>query len=55
MNTCSLILAFSVAAGVFAQTSLMPGAKPLELQGDLSAQMVAGIDQFLTADTSASA
>jgi dienelactone hydrolase len=30
-----------------AQPSLLPGCKPLTLEGDLSAQMVAGIDRFL--------
>ena len=30
---------------------VLPGTQPLTLQGDLSAQMVAGIDRFLTRET----
>src|SRR5436190_22493493 len=45
-----LSLGFSlVTASILAQdTSPLPETKPLTLQGDLSAQMVAGIDTFLT-------
>ena len=32
----------------------LPGTQPLTLEGDLSAQMVAGIDQFLTRETAES-
>ena len=32
-------------------TELLPETQPLAAEGDLSAQMVAGIDQFLTAET----
>src|SRR2546422_11483032 len=43
----SLIIAFtSFALSLHAEPSL-PGTQPLTLQGDLSAQMVAGIDKFL--------
>jgi dienelactone hydrolase len=32
----------------------LPGTKPLEMQGDLAAQMVAGINRYLTRETEAS-
>ena len=40
-----LLVALSAAAGQ--EVVPLPGAQPLTLQGDLSAQMVAGIDRFL--------
>ncbi len=43
--TACLLLASSLAAA--AQDATLPGTKPLDFQGDLSAQMVAGIDKFL--------
>ena len=42
----SLCLLFAVAFAR-AQEAVLPGSQPLSLQGDLSAQMVAGIDKFL--------
>lgn len=41
---CLILAAGSTALG---QGNGVPGAKPLESEGDLSAQMVAGIDRFL--------
>src|SRR5881409_1455930 len=43
--TACFLFAFFIAAA--AQDATLPGTKPLELQGDLSAQMVGGIDKFL--------
>jgi dienelactone hydrolase len=43
---CFLVASF-LAAAAAAQDATLPGTKPLELQGDLSTQMVAGIDKFL--------
>jgi dienelactone hydrolase len=54
MITRALIFAFAVRAAVWSQSDPLPGAKPLEMHGDLSAQMVAGIDRFLEAETKAS-
>ena len=42
----SLCLLFGVAIAR-AQEAVLPGSQPISLQGDLSAQMVAGIDKFL--------
>jgi len=36
-----------VCRGEAPEANLLPGTKPLELKGDIAAQMVAGIDQFL--------
>ena len=45
-------IAFSLAqVGFSAETISLPGCAPLTAQGDLSAQMVAGIDKFFTAQT----
>src|SRR5881409_2705363 len=47
---CSHLLWLSLlTASVHGATdaTVLPGCKPLTLEGDLSAQMVAGIDQFL--------
>ena len=46
---CWLIL-FVLGFRALAQ-EVLPGTKPLTLQGDLSAQMVAGIDRFFTRET----
>ena len=43
----SLLLSFSVSA----QEGALPGTSPLTAEGDLSAQMVAGIDRFLMRET----
>jgi dienelactone hydrolase len=43
-TACFLLASFLAAA---AQDATLPGTKSLDLQGDLSAQMVAGIDKFL--------
>ncbi len=39
------------AASVFGQVTNLPGTQPLQMEGDLSAQMVAGIDRFLLQQT----
>src|SRR6266487_2117040 len=44
LTACFLFASFLAAA---AQDATLPGTKPLELPGDLSAQMVGGIDKFL--------
>ena len=47
---CSgLIPLWACCAGLAQET--LPDTQPLTLQGDLSAQMVAGIDRFLTRET----
>jgi dienelactone hydrolase len=44
----SLALVWSCSEVLLAQsTSALPGTKPLELEGNFSAQMVAGVDRFL--------
>ncbi len=43
-----------VACGAALAQEILPGTQPLTLQGDLSAQMVAGIDRFLTRETAQS-
>src|SRR5437660_9239895 len=40
----SIILALQSGAAL---AQPMPGTKPLEMQGDLASQMVAGVDKFL--------
>jgi dienelactone hydrolase len=42
----ALALLFLFPASLFAQP--LPGTKPLEVEGDLAAQMVVGIDKYLT-------
>jgi dienelactone hydrolase len=54
MNSSSLILAFMLSVVASVQGAVLPGTKPLEMDGDLSARMVAGIDRFLTARTETS-
>lgn len=44
LTACFLLASFLAAV---AQDATLPGTKPLDLPGDLSAQMVAGIDKFL--------
>ena len=47
-----LLLAFVLGINALSSgAATLPGTAPLEAQGDLSAQMVAGIDQFLDAET----
>ena len=46
LMACFLLASF-LAVVAPAQDAALPGTKPLDLQGDLSAQMVAGIDKFL--------
>src|SRR5262249_10091596 len=46
--TASLILATAAAADP------LPGTQPLTMEGDLAAQMVTGIDKYLTRETAAS-
>jgi dienelactone hydrolase len=47
-----LFLAFTLAVTPLAHAEPLPGTQPLEATGDLSAQMVAGIDQWLQRETS---
>ncbi|MSU58439.1 MAG: hypothetical protein EXS35_09715 [Pedosphaera sp.] len=48
-TSVALLFALALAAAIPAQEqTVLPDTKPLTLQGDLSAQMVAGIDKFLT-------
>ncbi len=49
MRLCSILALGLLAAGLSAST--LPGTMPLNLKGDLSAQMVAGIDHFLMRET----
>ena len=46
----SIVLAFEFWAGL-AHAAHLPGTEPLTITGDLSAQMVAGIDRYLTEQT----
>jgi dienelactone hydrolase len=46
LTACSLLASF-LAAAAAGQDTTLPSTKPLDHQGDLSAQMVAGIDKFL--------
>ena len=48
----TLLLAVGVALG--AQTETLPGTRPLALDGDLAARMLAGIDRYLDRETVAS-
>src|SRR5215471_20898678 len=48
----TLILTFSVSCPLFAEP--LPGTKPLTMEGDLAAQMVAGIDKYLMRELAAS-
>jgi hypothetical protein len=48
------ILALSFLAGEL-HAATLPNTRPLTLDGDLSVQMVAGIDRFLMSETTAAA
>src|SRR5690606_12083836 len=52
-TTCLLVLVklFTVTLSNSHAASSLPGTAPLTLSGDLSAQMVEGIDRFLSAQT----
>src|SRR5262249_8603331 len=50
----SLSAALVYAVGRCLAQQVLPGTQPLPLEGDLSAQMVAGIDRFLLRQTAAS-
>ncbi len=50
----SLLALFAHVATLSAAESPLPGTQPLRRDGDLSAQMVAGIDRFLMRETEAS-
>jgi cephalosporin-C deacetylase-like acetyl esterase len=52
-GTLALAVASLLVSPLAAQTPL-PGTKPLTAQGDLAAQMVAGIDKYLSRETAAS-
>src|SRR3989442_4579064 len=43
-----------LCAALAVETQPLPGTQPLTMPGDLAAQMVAGIDQFLSRETAAS-
>ena len=49
----SLIAFVILVTGLSAAESALPGTQPLRREGDLSVQMVAGIDRFLTRETAA--
>ena len=49
MRAIPFFATLSIATQLWAATH--PGTKPLRLKGDLSAQMVAGIDRFLINET----
>lgn len=53
MITRALVLSAFACLSALAQP--LPGTAPLTLEGDLSARMIAGIDDFLTAQTTAAA
>jgi hypothetical protein len=44
-----------ICAAVIADAQPLPGTGPLKMEGDLAAQMVAGMDRFLMRETGASA
>src|SRR5947207_485167 len=44
-------VALACACSLFGQITNLPGTQPLTMTGDLSAQMVAGIDRFLMEQT----
>ncbi len=46
LQTLALLLALA-AFPAFGQDGVLPGTKPLTTEGDLSAQMVSGVDRFL--------
>src|SRR5215467_10077897 len=46
-----ILALFACTFSAFAQVTNLPATKPLTMQGDLSAQMVAGIDKFLLDQT----
>lgn len=50
----AILFACTVAQGAPPKAPSLPGTGPLTASGDLSAQMVAGIDRFLTSATDAS-
>ena len=52
-GTLAIALTFLLVESLAAQTPL-PGTKPLTMKGDLAAQMVAGIDKYLTRELAAS-
>jgi cephalosporin-C deacetylase-like acetyl esterase len=52
-GTLAIAAASLLVSPLAAQTTL-PGTKPLTAKGDLAAQMVAGIDKYLTRETAAS-
>jgi len=47
LHTFLCLCASGFAISTFAQETILPGTQPLVLKGDLSAQMVEGIDKFL--------
>ncbi len=52
MSLVRLILAaLLIGYGAIVQSDPLPGTQPLAMDGDLSAQMVGGIDRYLTAQT----
>ena len=53
-NKCAGLIAFLWSCAAFAADNLLPNTEPLTISGDLSAQMVEGIDRFLTREISES-
>lgn len=54
MITRALLLCSLLCLSRFATAAPLPGTSPLAMEGDFSAQMVAGIDRFLLGQTAAS-
>lgn len=58
MHRSTILLATLIVGSLGVPSALgaepIPGTQPLEMQGDLAAQMVAGIDRFLLRETAAS-
>ncbi|MEP6670012.1 MAG: dienelactone hydrolase family protein [Chthoniobacter sp.] len=52
MKTIALTSLLAIAIGAMSHADPLPGTQPLEAAGDLSAKMVAGIDQWLVRETS---
>ncbi|MDO8539582.1 MAG: dienelactone hydrolase family protein [Opitutaceae bacterium] len=55
MGPTRLLIAGIIFALTIARAQTLPGTAPLTMEGDLSAQMIAGIDRFLERETLAAA
>ncbi len=49
-----LTIVLALSAALSAQTETLPGTRPLALDGDLAARMLAGMDRYLDRETAAS-